>query len=285
MRWIRVLLRSSRLVLWLALIFILWQAWVFWRPRPRSYSESERAALREVYALFVEVLAGGMAGSEGADGPVRFGVAHFVGDPSDQVTKSVRSVLAVRDDWTVEESSVIQKFLGDVSKAVAKATSLDELVHAGRRVELDVIVAGRVVEIKEEAGVARAELDLCAYDVRSGRWLHRDKLAASCRAAGKGATSRGMKRLAWPFRLLLWLLFAGLLPWVTPFATRWAIERKSNLASFALVTGYTAVDLLLAMALSGFSIVGTGHGFLLLGAFLLCAGYNYWVCERMAGRP
>ena len=56
MRAARLLFFPARIALVLLLLFLLWQAWVFFSPRPRTYTEAERFAFRRACAQAVERL-------------------------------------------------------------------------------------------------------------------------------------------------------------------------------------------------------------------------------------
>ncbi len=288
MKFVKLLLASSKVLLVLVLAFVLWQAWVFMRPRPRTYTRPELEALRKVCGQFADKLTESMQNrnQDGTgDGVPRLGIAHLLQDPSDQATAVLRETLNSRREWTVEESSVIQKFLSDVTRAVADATTLDEILHAGRRVELDAIVAGKIDSvIAEGEDAASATITFIAYDLRHGSELLRKSISAKWEpdAIAKGCES--FLNLHPAIKILVWLAMVGLLPWVTAPATHRTLERKSNLAGFLLLTVYTAVDLLCGLILAGFAVVGAANSLWLVGAFLLCAAYNYWACETIGKR-
>ena len=83
-------------------------------------------------------------------------------------------------------------------------------------------------------------------------------------------------------RVIIWILFVLLLPLLTSFIVQQALDKKTNLASFMLLAAYTALDLLAALILSGFRILGVGGGLAFIAGLLLCAGYNYFICSRLA---
>ncbi len=179
----------------------------------------------------------------------------------------------------------MQRFFRDVGRAVSEATSLDEVFNAGRRVGLDVVVAGRVLKTESVApDQGAALLQLYAYDCRSGAWLVRDtfegdwkpNVAEKVAARVLGLSPRG--------RFLVWLVVVLALPWATFWGTAWALRRASNAASFVLILVYTMVGLLLAVALSGFRVTEPGAWWRFFAAMAFCALYNYWACERIAAR-
>jgi len=83
----------------------------------------------------------------------------------------------------------------------------------------------------------------------------------------------------------LWIFLVVLLPLLTPFALQGALEKKSNLASFVLIGGYTVLDLLVALlAFVGFSFVPASRIVLIIVLGALCALYNWRSCERLASK-
>ncbi len=259
-------------------IFLLWQFWVFLQPRPRLFSTLEANAVEKAVDVAVDQLAGRVAG------PTRFGVAHILNDPRDQVTTSIRLSLAKVDGWQLTEGSVIHRFLSDVTEAIGQATSVEEIIRAGQKVDMDVVVAGRVLAVDATNGVGRAVLQLYAYDTRSGEWLLREDFSAEWRPNFAQRTAIGMRGLTTKMRFVLWLGVVVLLPWVTAFATQWALARKSNFSSLLVVSGYTLIGLLLALMLARPAAGETIPAWPMIGAFLFSTIYNYWACERVAQR-
>jgi hypothetical protein len=268
----------NRYILGALALVIAWQGYVFLRRDPVVWTHSERdAAVAAAERLAAELEAR-------VPRRARIGVVHFVGDPHDLVTETVKAELARRDGWSVEEGSVIRKFLGDVSRTMLDATSVEELVNAGRRVELDVLVGGRVGEFRYNAADADGggercgvSLDVRVYELRAGRTLFNESVAAEVAVQAAGAPR--------PFRLrhlLIWLLIAALLPWLTAFATHSALERRSNVISAVLVTGYALTDVLLYHWLVGVYAGGGWRLVMWAGLAAGCWAYNWFICEKVA---
>jgi hypothetical protein len=271
-----MLLKSARWVMAAVVLFLLWQAWVFERPRPRAYSVAEVRAIETAVRRSTDLLA------EVTPGPTRFAVAHFRDDDRDLVTEGFRDALAGRDGWTVVQGSPVNAFLRDVGRAVSEATSLDEVVHAGRRVGIDVVVSGRLLAVGSTNDTGTAAIRVGAYDTRPGAWILRDTVAAEWRPGVAQRVSMVFGRLGWFLRLVLWLAFTGLLPWVTPFVTRWALARKSNAASALAVGGYTMADMAVLVLFFGPSVSGGAGWLAFFVALAACGAYNFIACERTA---
>jgi hypothetical protein len=254
--------------------FVGWQAVIFFRARPPAYTEAEQQAVDAACQNFASQLAGKLTNAT-----TRVGIAHLFSDARDGATLALRAAVGRLSGCRIEEQSIIQKFLADISRAIAEATSLDEIFTAGRKVELDVVIAGRVVAVTAAPeGGASATLALYAYDVRQGGWLVKDSFTARWQP---GVMDRIRALPLW-LRLGLWALLAGLLPWLTAFATRWALEQKQNCASVIIIAAYTMADIALAFVLG---IIRLGHGWLAPAlVVLLAAVWNWRACERLAKR-
>jgi len=277
----RLLLALNRTLRWILVLvaaFFIWQVWVFARPKQPPYTETQLQAVRQA----CRQVAGRIATQDG--GALRFGLAHFSGDNNGAVTRAMREELARHDAWRLCDESPIRKFLGDVTHAVSNASSLDEVIHAGRAVEMDVVLAGRVIAVTQSNDSGRALLKVWAYDSRSNRWLVNQEIEGVWRPSLLARATSAIQHWDWRGRLLLWLGFVGLLPWLTLFGTRWAITRRSNAVSFGLLAIYTLSDLLLAVALAGFVVAGGWAWTQFFVTLLLCSAYNFWACERIAVR-
>ena len=275
MRW--VLLLPVRIVMTVVCVFLIWQAIVFMRPRPRLFTVNEVKAVKAACEKVADLCAAKAAK------PARIGVAHLANDPNALATSVLRDALSSRAGFQVQQGSPVQKFLKDVGRAVSEATSLDEVVNAGRRVELDVIVAGKVLAVDATNGAAQAALQVYAYDVRPGQWLVKDTVTAEYNPSLPERTWDWCKGTKPMTRVIGWLLIVVLMPWVTLFATRWALEKRDNTASFIIVSAYTVFAMALAVGLGG-APGGTAYWMKMLAAFVFAAAYSFWACERIAAR-
>lgn len=276
------LLLPAKVLFVLLVGFTVWQGWVFLRPSPREYSEAENAAIDKLCRYACERIQQGLAVSSTNQEPRTVGVAHFLGDPTDGFTEIMRDAVASTPGWRLEETSIIQRFLADVSGAVKDATSLDEIVHAGRRVRLDVVIAGRVLQTNEEGEQSSAEAAFIAHDVRRGETVLDETLGATWRPSIGSKVREAVQDTNPLVRILVWLATVLLLPIVTPFCTHWAVAKKSNWASFGVLALYTSTGLFLGLLLTGVRVEGSLRAALLCVAVLLLSVYNFWTCERIA---
>jgi len=266
-------------------LFLAWQAYVFIAPKPRDYSELELTAASEVCSMVsnhLETYASEKEGPGDANGNLRAGVVHFINDPDDTITDLFKGCLSKTPGLQIDDTSVIQRFLADVGGAIKDSTSLDEVINAGRRVELDLIVGGRVIAIEDTENAGRAVIEVYAYDLEEGGWIMKKEFIAHSKLSASAALSGTILKMHPLWRLLIWLAIVGLLPWLAAPLTHKAVESKSNLASAALLGFYILAGALLALCLSGFEIAGIWDGIKLTVAIVFCAVYSYIVSERIA---
>ena len=84
--------------------------------------------------------------------------------------------------------------------------------------------------------------------------------------------------------VLVWLGLVLVLPWASFFVTGWVVKKDSNVAAALLLVGLTAVDVLFAFYLAGWSVAGALTWMVLLLGFLTAGVYNFLVCEFQAAR-
>jgi hypothetical protein len=83
---------------------------------------------------------------------------------------------------------------------------------------------------------------------------------------------------------LVWAGCVAALPWALFFVPAWILRFESNLASAAMLVGYLATDIILALVMVRGHEVATWQKAALLFGFLCAAVYNFVVCEFLAGR-
>lgn len=258
--------------------YVAWQGFVFIRPEPREYTKPEKIAIRNACDQAAELL----NEIDQSDKTRRVGVAHFINDPNDEFTAAMKETLKKNSKWKIEDQSIIQKFLGDVTAAVRNATSLDEIVNAGRRVNLDSVVAGKIIEVKEEDDTVSVEAVIHVYDLENGKTLLNKTIVEKWEPPTSYRIRHAVDSLHPIIRFCLWLIFVGLLPLLTAQLTHWIVEKSSNVASFIMLSAYTLLDLIALIILFNFSEPGAGVIAILFLSVACCAGYNFWISERIA---
>ena len=84
--------------------------------------------------------------------------------------------------------------------------------------------------------------------------------------------------------VLAWFGIVLVLPWAGFFLMSWVMKFDTNVASGLLLAGYLAIDFLVAVALSGWSVEGTLTWMVLILGLLAAGVYNFLVCEYQAHR-
>lgn len=89
-----------------------------------------------------------------------------------------------------------------------------------------------------------------------------------------GALSVGSK-------LVIWLLFVLVLPFLTIPLIRRVLREDSNAAIFLILSGYTALDTLAAWLLMGGGDLGIWPALLLIAGAAAAGLYNYVACAAI----
>ena len=277
MKWLRLLL-SFRLFLLIALVFLTWQIWSFSRPRPRPLTLAETSAVEKACAQTVAQI------GQASPPPARIGVATLIGDDTGQVTVTLKRQLAAVSGYTVLTESPIRRFLADVSEAVANATNPEEIIRAGQSASMDVVVAGRVLAIEQTNDVGRISLQAFAYDVRPGKLVVSETLNVQCAPAWSDKAAAQIEGTSPLLRWAIWLALAGILPWIASVGVAWAMDKKSNAASLALILTLVVADMALFVLLFRPELDGPRPILQLLLALAIGAAYTLWACETIAAR-
>lgn len=81
---------------------------------------------------------------------------------------------------------------------------------------------------------------------------------------------------------LIWVGFAGVLPWALFFVPPMMVRAESNLISALGLIGYLVLDVLAALWLAGWHISGALTWLVVILGFGCAAIYNFVVCEYLA---
>jgi hypothetical protein len=260
-------------------VFFLWQAFIWLRPKPEPLSPEQTAAFR----VLTRDLVADLPLIEG--GPHALGIARLANDPKGEVTDLLRQAAATRPDWNPIEENLIKKFLSDVTQAVSNASSLDEILYAGREVDLRLVLSGRI-ESRPTAETP-ARLSLTLYDTREGRFLHRDtheriwtREELQTLAATHSSLDTRHSSLNKSLRTSWWLLVI-LLPWITYPAFERILRRHSNLWNAAWLLGLTLLALLSGAWIHGTDFT-TGPGWTANLTSVAVAAYYLFTLNALA---
>ncbi len=277
--WFMVSLKGLALVV---LAFLGWQVFVFSRPRPPELTEQERHAVEQLCREFVERMAAKLAPAED-ETPLRVGVAHLLSDPTDEVTTTLRRAVAGHPRFEVDDRSVIKRFLKDVTSQLEGATTLEQILNAGRRVDLDVVIAGSVRDITSTEADALATVQLRAFAPGQKRRLLNEAVTGSSTVAA----AREDENHGGGSRILVWLLgIAGIaaLPWITAPLSFHARRQRTNAAGALLLLGYTAIGMAALALLGLYTVTGPWLPAALAVSVAVLGTYNYCACETLAKR-
>lgn len=82
----------------------------------------------------------------------------------------------------------------------------------------------------------------------------------------------------------LWLGIALVLPWAAFPVLPWVVKKESNVVAGLLLAALTALDVGMALLMTGVSGLGTLSWLVLLLGFLSAGVYNFVVCNFQASR-
>ncbi|MBI4576094.1 MAG: hypothetical protein HY722_07525 [Planctomycetes bacterium] len=191
-------------------------------------------------------------------------------------------VLEVPEEASAGVTDLVSAFLGThiealVSPARARARALQEAARA------EGLVVGQV-RLADGAEEVRVALDLELVDAAAGRTI----------ASMEGPLVRLEKSWfalpyyryrvqgwAWWARLGGWLVFILGLPFALVPVLRPALRARSNAVNGAFLAGLTAVDALLAAALTGLDLGGVGGVALVLVAAVAAGAWNFGILDEL----
>lgn len=276
MNW-KTLWFPARLLLLLLFGFVAWQAWTFSRPLPRTFTPRELEVLENAVARALQPLEERLAGT-----PTRFAIARFFHDAGDEVTASTRLQIADHPEWTVLDSSPIQQFLSDITATILQATSLDEIVHAGRRVGIDVLIAGDVLRADTTEDNVSAAIRFNAYDTRTSEWLVAGVYESTWTPSTVTRAGLRIRNLPGLIKWLIWLALIISLPWLAAPLIHRTVEQKNNLRSFLTLGSLTLLNLIPALLFWEFDLNRPGGVIRLLALLIICSIWNWWAAEKIA---
>jgi len=266
-------------LLGLTALFVGWQALVFIRPDPNPLTWAQQCAVDGAAQSAAAMLQTKVAA------PVQFAVAKLGDDATGKATAVLLQNIAGHDGWQHIETSPVRRFLDDIARTVVNATSLDEIINAGRGVGIDVLISGRLESVEDLAGGgAHATLQLSAYDMRKGTWVLRQSFAHTWTPTTWTRLRQFVGSVSVWLRVLLWLALILAPPWLLAPVVERVVAARSNAASAVLVLTLVVWSVGNAWLLSGLSAGFFGRGWPVILVAAVAACYNYLACEQIAAR-
>jgi hypothetical protein len=208
-------------------------------------------------------------------------VLNLTGDQQSFVTKLLREKIASSGEYRVLEESFLHKLLREFGKDNASSARLEDAVATARQIGVDFIIFGEIPEFTAKDNAATLKLELRMAERTSGQAIFAHSysediggslvLSAYWRAR-IADSSKGR-------RIFIWITFMLLLPLGTIPLIRRLTAQDSNLLNLALLLGYTFLDMLVALLLTGFWIPTLWTAGILILALASSAYYNYRIAS------
>ncbi len=209
-------------------------------------------------------------------------VLHFVNDPTDHLTLTLRQRLSASGLLTVEGAPFSERWNNLFSLRNNGVYSVAEALAYGKKNGLDGVLIGKVDIFESYRNGARLIGQIDMVDVKTGRVafsvvLNEDS-GASLSARMKGALACSPATMGetfgapWYWRIFAFILIALLLPVFTISFIRAMVAKKSNGVNAFVLGVYTLVDLIFAWMMVGGSFASAIQIWLFvvagIGAFL-----------------
>jgi hypothetical protein len=231
-----------------------------------------------------------------ADEPRRLLVLPFEGDAPSPARKVYREklvqTLADKGAYDVVETlpRSAMSLMNKSNEAGAPLFSPAQAVKLGREAQAELVLLGNLDALQSDVG---NEVKLLWTLVNAAPKEQADKLfsepivtgEAHVRSALGGASEvpltwkQAIVRTGWS--LIIWTLFTLLLPVLGAGVLHKLLEKESNWVNLVMLVGLTLLNLLVALALMGFSVAGILESLLILVAFLAAGVYNYLVLDKL----
>ncbi len=211
-------------------------------------------------------------------------VLHFINDPTDHLTKSLRNRLNASGLLTVEDVPFIERLNNLLSLRNDGVYSLDEALDYGKKNRLDGVLIGKIDIFESYRNGARLIGQIDMVDVKAGRVVFsvalNEDLSSSLSARMKGALATSsdetgeMSFTPWYWRVFTFILIVLLLPIFTIVFIRTMVAKKSNGANAFVLAVYTAIDLVFAWMMVGGSFASSIQIWLFVAAGIGAFLYN-----------
>jgi hypothetical protein len=208
-------------------------------------------------------------------------ILNLAGDEQNYVTALLREKIAASGEYRLLESTFFGKLMREFGREEMAVSRLEDAVAIARQLGVDLVVFGELPDFQSNAETANIRLELRMAERSTGQAVfartYSQELGGSLVL---GATQRArIANSSKGRRIFVWILFTILLPIVTIPLIRRLISVESNATTLALLAGYTVVDLLVALLLTGFWIPTIWTALILVLALAGSAYYNYCIAS------
>jgi len=289
-------LATSRLALVALVGFLLIQGYLVIRPAtptldPKRAQASERVAQQVADAL------GALAGSSWSGKHVA--VARLGGDEGDAIRNRLEAALPSRTNSKLVTDTMLQELRDAAAAKAARiglataattdrwkrapVTTLEDALKLGRDSGLDYVVFGAADEFRVAGEKTLLNLWVSVAQVASGAAIFHGRFPNDAGAPVDAAGSRqDVRRIGLP--IVVWGLFALLLPMATWSFWTSLLDRESNLMNVLCLGFMTVVDTMLAWALMGFPMGMSSRSLVLPLAFGLAGLWNFFILNVLERR-
>jgi len=202
-----------------------------------------------------------------------------IGDPKDIAVDTIKSVIEADDELELVTSKKICKAFSKLSFDDFKK-SISNIIDTAK---FDAVLMVSDVIFSENKKKAETEITLTLRQCPKMNLIAEQKSVYTLKKAWYSPLWVGIKikeSSKW-MRMLFWIFAAGLLPWLLYPVLNFLLKRGSNAVNFIILLGLTIIDILLAFALSGFTVMGFFDFLGIILALALGAAYNYFVLESI----
>jgi hypothetical protein len=215
------------------------------------------------------------------EGVPSIAVLDLTGDQQSFITKLLREKIAASGEFRVLDETFFHKLLREFGKDHEFSARLEDAVATARQIGVDLIVFGEIPEFTAKDDAATLKLELRMAERASGQAIFAHSYSESIGGslvlsaywrARIADSSKGR-------RMFIWIAFTLLLPLGTIPLIRRLTAQDSNLLNLAVLLGYTILDMLVALLLTGFWIPTLWTAGILILALVSSAYYNYRIAS------
>ena len=209
-------------------------------------------------------------------------VLDLAGDSTDgYITNMLRQRIEATGKYRMIDEPFYRRLMREFGKDSGSISHLSDAVAAARQLGVDAVLFGEIPEFtaRQDAARIRIELRMAERDSGQAVFVHdysRDMgggwVGSSYWRARIADSSKGR-------RIFIWVVFTVLLPLITVPLIRRLTAADSNLWNLGLLLGYTLLDMLLALLLTGFWIPTLWTAGILLAALAASGYYNYRIAS------